>query len=166
MSFAIGNSLISACPDIAIINKEDNKIILLVQEDKRYNPDLHSRTHAPAQLIAEALAAFAFNNDMYDQNLKSQTIYGIVMLETRVTFYRIPMTKEFYDRTNNKCTIEVESYAVGNSDNDAFDYMVKAPGNMKMVFDCFEVLHELVLEANNSRRYHGDTSQSSELSDV
>jgi len=46
--------------DVCIVDRLQNDILLLVQEDKRYGEEKIS--DAEAQLIAEAIAAFGLNN--------------------------------------------------------------------------------------------------------
>jgi hypothetical protein len=45
--------------DVCLIDRQQNDILLLVQEDKRYQEDPRSAQH---QLVAEAIAAFDYNN--------------------------------------------------------------------------------------------------------
>lgn len=46
--------------DVCLIDRNQNDILLLVQEDKRFQPD--NPLDPRPQLIAEAIAAFAYNN--------------------------------------------------------------------------------------------------------
>jgi hypothetical protein len=77
--------------DVCIIDQ--NEILLLVQEDKRhmYNAD------PEPQLIAEAIAAFAVNNQTRQQTLgqpalDSKIMAGITMKGTTPIFYKIKVS--------------------------------------------------------------------------
>lgn len=150
-----------ASPDIAVFDthrRDREEIILLVQEDKRYKATEYDRTNATAQLMAEVIAAFAKNNDVFENKLVSQTFYGVVMLGSRPTFYRIPMTRQFYEYvrdnnrvTNNEIRMVVDSYTPANSRDHETNFMVKEAGNVRLIFDCFERLHQLVLDARTTR---------------
>jgi hypothetical protein len=48
--------------DVCIVDRSQNDILLLVQEDKRFGDE--KITDAEAQLIAEAIAAFSLNNSL------------------------------------------------------------------------------------------------------
>ena len=48
--------------DVCIVDRSQNNIVLLVQEDKRFGGSETTRSDAQAQLIAEAIAAFSHNN--------------------------------------------------------------------------------------------------------
>jgi len=48
--------------DVCIIDREENHIMLLLQEDKRFGQGEISGSDAEAQLIAESIAAFSYNN--------------------------------------------------------------------------------------------------------
>jgi len=79
--------------DVCII--EDHGILLLVQEDKRHM----ANDHPGAQLIAEAIAAFAANNEIRRKVLRqpplpSKIMLGITMRGTMPTFYKISVTTE------------------------------------------------------------------------
>ena len=79
--------------DVCII--DDNEILLLVQEDKRH---LDNSDPQP-QLIVEAIAAFAANNQVRQQTLAqpplpSKIMSGITMKGTAPTFYKIFITTE------------------------------------------------------------------------
>ena len=152
LSFPTHRGTVHANPDIAVVDKQDRgKIVLLVQEDKRFNPSMDDKTNATAQLIAEAVAAFSHNNNILDGKLEKQVLYGIVMLGTHFTFYRIFMTKTFYDnfRKCNSSPLLVDSFSPGNFSNDNVDYMIRSADNIKLIFDSFERLHSLVLKDDN-----------------
>ncbi|KIK66411.1 hypothetical protein GYMLUDRAFT_55680 [Collybiopsis luxurians FD-317 M1] len=82
--------------DVCILNRVQDAIILLVQEDKRL--DEVEKVDARAQLVAEAIAAFRRNNIIRENNglepLPEQIIPGITMVATTPTFFKIPVTAE------------------------------------------------------------------------
>jgi hypothetical protein len=84
-------SRVHAKTDVCIISR-NLEFILLVQEDKRYQED----TNPEMQLIAEAIAAFQYNNLRLSRIglpvLHQKTIPGITMIGTTPTFYKIGVT--------------------------------------------------------------------------
>ncbi|KZT20273.1 hypothetical protein NEOLEDRAFT_1165115 [Neolentinus lepideus HHB14362 ss-1] len=80
--------------DVCLIDRSRNDILLLVQEDKRFNPT-ESRNPRP-QLIAKAIAAFSYNSSLRmaagEGTIESKTIPGVVLVGTTPTFYKIPIT--------------------------------------------------------------------------
>ncbi len=72
-------------------------ILMIIQED---NPAINARDAEP-QVIAEAIAAFQFNNAIRHRKhlppLASMTIPCVTMVGTRPTFYQVPVTKELSD---------------------------------------------------------------------
>lgn len=89
--------------DVCIVNREQNDILLLVQEDKRLEDS--EPFDARAQLVAEALAAFTENNahreSMGLTPLHSKVMPGIVMVGTSPTFFKIPITKELVSHVSH-----------------------------------------------------------------
>ncbi|KAF9440731.1 hypothetical protein P691DRAFT_780015 [Macrolepiota fuliginosa MF-IS2] len=81
--------------DVCLIDRMQNDIILLVQEDKRLEDT--EPTNARAQLVAEAVTAFTENNINRDAlglpPLAEKVIPGIVMVGTMPTFFKIPVTQ-------------------------------------------------------------------------
>ena len=49
--------------DVCIVDCSQNDIMMLVQEDKRFSVTETATTEAEAQLVAEAIAAFSYNNE-------------------------------------------------------------------------------------------------------
>ncbi|TFY65951.1 hypothetical protein EVG20_g5134 [Dentipellis fragilis] len=82
--------------DVCIIDRQQNDILLLVQEDKRLED--REPLDARAQLVADALAAFTDNNasrQSFDlPPLESKVMPGIVLAGTAPTFFKIPVTQE------------------------------------------------------------------------
>jgi hypothetical protein len=77
--------------DVCLIHRP-TFILLVLVEDKT----LSSRTDAEAQVIAEAIAAFQFNNRKRKEHglspLDAMTIPAITMTGTRPTFFLVPVT--------------------------------------------------------------------------
>ncbi|KAF8332395.1 uncharacterized protein EI90DRAFT_3055506 [Cantharellus anzutake] len=82
--------------DVCIIDRDQNDILLLVQEDKRYEEG--DGADPEAQLIAEAIAAFDTNNKQRVRadldSLDEKIMPGITMMGTAPTFYKIPVTND------------------------------------------------------------------------
>ncbi|KAF8546111.1 hypothetical protein OG21DRAFT_1502060 [Imleria badia] len=83
--------------DVCIIDRLRNHILLLVQENKRYGANA-SFGDTEAQLIAEAVAAFVYNNEVRRANnlpeLQEKVMAGIIMVGTTPTFYKVPITAD------------------------------------------------------------------------
>ncbi|KAJ7759988.1 hypothetical protein B0H16DRAFT_1415663 [Mycena metata] len=83
-----------AKPDVSILDRSMDDIILLVQEDKR----LGGPTDAYAQLIAEAIAAYQVNQSTRTASglarLQSLVVPGILLVGTSPIFYNVPLTEE------------------------------------------------------------------------
>ncbi|KAJ7079721.1 hypothetical protein B0H15DRAFT_804287 [Mycena belliarum] len=83
-----------AKPDVSILDRSMDDIILLVQEDKR----LGGPTDAYAQLIAEAIAAYQVNQSTRTASglprLQSLVVPGVLLVGTSPTFYKVPLTEE------------------------------------------------------------------------
>jgi hypothetical protein len=76
---------------------DENEIILIVQEDKRYIDATDPRT----QLVVAAIAGFYQNNLRRGDNslpmLKSQIMAGMTICGTSPKFYKIPITQDLVD---------------------------------------------------------------------
>jgi len=101
--------------DVCIVDRSQNNILLLVQEDKRFGAT-EATAEAEAQLIAGAVATFSYNNATRvsaglpkhvskvrlrgPRCLRQMTTFleriipGIVMAGTSPTFYKIPVTTD------------------------------------------------------------------------
>jgi hypothetical protein len=79
-------------------------------EDKRPT----NGTHAEAQVLATAVAAFQFNNRLREKNglkpLKKMIIPSIIMSGTRPTFYLVPVTTQLSEavRTGQYPTTQIK----------------------------------------------------------
>ena len=91
-----GDDRRSAQTDLCLV-QGTTTILLVIQEDKT----VISAKNPEAQVIAEAVAAFQYNNAARDRNgidpLHSMTIPAITMIGTRPVFYKIPVTQELSD---------------------------------------------------------------------
>jgi hypothetical protein len=79
--------------DVCLLHRPTMVLLVLI-EDKT----LSNRTDAESQVIAEAIAAFQFNNQKREERglagLAAMTIPCITMSGTRPTFYLVPVTQE------------------------------------------------------------------------
>lgn len=82
--------------DVCLIYRPSTVLLVLV-EDKT----LINKTSAEAQMVAEAIAAFQYNNAKRESRnqraLEAMTIPCITMVGTTPTFYLVPVTKELSD---------------------------------------------------------------------
>jgi len=91
LRFFVSGGIRSARPNLAIVN---NGFIRIVQENK----SLKRRNSDPEpQMIAQAIAAFRYNNLRREEPLPHETILGITMVGTTPTFYQIRVTTELLD---------------------------------------------------------------------
>ncbi|KAJ7079895.1 hypothetical protein C8R44DRAFT_895573 [Mycena epipterygia] len=95
LRFLICGESKNAKPDVSIIDRSLDDIILLVQEDKCFG----GATDTYAQLIAEAIAAYQVNQSTRTASglprLQSLVVPGILLVGTSPTFYKVPLTEEF-----------------------------------------------------------------------
>jgi len=81
--------------DVCLVDRQQHDILLVVREDKRHQEDPRDAEH---QLIAEAIAAFSYNNAVRKREgqptLEAQVVPGIVLVGTTPTFYKIPVTAD------------------------------------------------------------------------
>ncbi|KAK0470706.1 hypothetical protein IW261DRAFT_1572894 [Armillaria novae-zelandiae] len=87
-----GDDRRSAQTDLCLI-QGTTTILLVIQED--------TTLVSEARVIADAVAAFQYNNTARDRNgldpLDSMTIPAITMVGTRPIFYKVPVTQELSD---------------------------------------------------------------------
>ena len=80
--------------DVCVIDRNQNSIILLVQEDKQY---MDAGDPIP-QLVAEAIAAFQQNKHTRQQSglppLDSKVMLGITMIGTSPTFFKVHVSTQ------------------------------------------------------------------------
>jgi hypothetical protein len=88
-----GDASRSAQTDICLLHG-NSTILLVLQEDKT----VISSSNPEPQVIAEAIAAFQYNNRVRSQlgvhELDSMTIPCIAMIGTRPIFYKVPVTSQ------------------------------------------------------------------------
>jgi len=86
----------AAQTDVCLVYRPSTVLLVLV-EDKT----LLNKTSAEAQMVAEAIAAFQYNNAKREARnqhvLAAMTIPCITMVGTTPTFYLVPVTKELSD---------------------------------------------------------------------
>ena len=94
--FISGDTGCVAQTDLCLIQGSAT-ILLIIQEDKTG----FSQKYPEAQVIAEAIAAFQYNNLSRDRagldTVESMTIPAIIMIGTRPIFYKIPVTQALSD---------------------------------------------------------------------
>lgn len=73
------------CP-VCLIHNRGSVLLVLIQE--------RTFGDAEARIVAEAIAAFQFNNERRYKPLTSMTIPCITMFRTRPTFYLVPVDAE------------------------------------------------------------------------
>lgn len=90
-------NVVSAQTNVSIVQSRANGNILLIEENKTRD----STKNPEPQLIAEAIAAFQFNNvvrrDRGLQCLASMTFPCIIMVGNQPTFYLVPVTQALSD---------------------------------------------------------------------
>ena len=83
----------AAQTDVCVIYRPTTILLVLVEDKTLFN-----KTNAEAQVVAEAIAAFQFNNAKRAARgqpvLEVMTIPCITMFGTNPTFYLVPVTKE------------------------------------------------------------------------
>ena len=84
--------------DVCLIYRPSTVLLVLVDVDDK---TLMNKTSAEAQMVAEAIAAFQYNNAKRESRnqrvLEAMTIPCITMVGTTPTFYLVPVTKELSD---------------------------------------------------------------------
>ena len=90
-NFTICGEKKSAQTDVALLKRPDWILLVLVENKTLANP-----TNAEAQVVAEAIAAFQFNNEKRKEKkkpeLEKMIIPCVTMSGTRPTFYLVPVT--------------------------------------------------------------------------
>lgn len=139
-----------AKPDVCIINRDANDIILLVQEDKRFGGD----GEAHPQLIAEAIAAF---QDMNSRRravgldpLVSKVIPGIIMVGTSPSFFKIPVTHELtrcveYGTFPLTTTVVIGHVPDIPRPNRRFSEGMKPLDNRRAILQCYEAFKKFIV---------------------
>jgi hypothetical protein len=91
----ISNTRKLAIPDVLAeyTSPRGSRIVLLIHETKDMSMGEGRLHHALPQLVAEAIAVFRSNNPI-GSHVREETIYGVTVLGTASTFYKIPVTVE------------------------------------------------------------------------
>jgi hypothetical protein len=117
----------SAQTDLCLL--DDQYVVLLVQEDKRYLSDVPPEP----QLIAEAIAAFQQNNTLRKYKLgtpelEEEMIPGIIMVGAFPVFYKITVTRELANCVASGKFPKSETCAVSCSPPGGEASLGRAPG--------------------------------------
>jgi len=144
MSMVMAGHKFDAKPDICVTDISENKIVLVVQEDKSYSTS--SLTISPdAQLVAEMVASY-YNNFNTNNKLEKQRIYGITIMGTYCSFFRFDIDKKIlnslregykHNADDTKIGI-IYKYHVGKSKIPG--YMLENKKNMENTLLCYEAL--------------------------
>jgi hypothetical protein len=134
--------------DVCIV--DDNEILLLVQEDKRH---LENSDPEP-QLIAEAIAAFAANNQIRQQTLAqpplpSKVMAGITMKGTAPTFYKINVTTELITSVGGGVYPDIPTVVYAHipsipRPNRRWSEGMKPLDNRRIILSCYEAFKKFV----------------------
>lgn len=138
----------NATSDVCIMNMSE--ILMVFQEDKRHMDDGDS----DPQLIAEAIAAFQFNNYKRTRVLNepattSKVIAGLTMVGTAPTFFKIPVTQDLVT------AVELGEYPTAPTVVAMHVPQIPRPScrvaegmepldNRKIIFACFEAFKQFV----------------------
>ncbi|KAI9439134.1 hypothetical protein H4582DRAFT_1947116 [Lactarius indigo] len=132
--------------DVCVVN-QNTDILLVVQEAK------NSLDPEP-QLIAQAIAAFQYNNGLLrrigKQPIKKKTIPGITMTGTMPMFYKITVTQDLVDAVEtaqypqNPTTVHRLEPPVVGLDGLGRDGM-KTLNNRAVILRCFEAFKQFIV---------------------
>ena len=134
--------------DVCIV--DDNEILLLVQEDKR-----HMENSDPEpQLIAEAIAAFAANNQIRQSTLAhpplpSKVMAGITMKGTAPTFYKIHVTTNLVTSVGGGVYPDAPTVVYAHipsvpRPNRRWSEGMKPLDNRRIILSCYEAFKKFV----------------------
>jgi len=138
-----------AKPDICIIDRNANDVILLVQEDKRFGGDINPH----GQLIAEAIAAFQNNNarrrSVGLDPWNSKVIPGIILTGTSPSFFKIPVTQELVQSVGRGQYPSTPTIITGHvpdipRPNRRFSEGMKPLDNRRAILQCYEAFKKFV----------------------
>ena len=134
--------------DVCVQNNDN--ILLLVQEDKAYR---NSDDPEP-QLVAEAIAAFQYNNKTRHRHLKKEVLSSytfpcITMIGSHARFYKIPVTQELNEsvidgykpilKTKIQCFDPLEKHPISALGMSQLE-------NRKKILQCFKLMREIMLK--------------------
>jgi hypothetical protein len=134
--------------DVCIVDQ--NKILLLIQEDKRHM----DHSDPEPQLIAEAIAAFAANNQTRQQTLNqlpldSKIMAGITMKGTTPIFYKIKVTAALVTSVGGGVYPQVASTVYAHvpnipRPNRRWSEGMKPLDNRQIILSCCEAFKQFV----------------------
>jgi hypothetical protein len=102
IKYLISGCDVEANPDIAVQANNNNEYLVAVQEDKSYKvAEDDFCGEAEPQLVAAMIGTFYVNVMKSRATLRSQTMYGIVMLGTHCTLYKLHMTVDILSRVTD-----------------------------------------------------------------
>lgn len=130
--------------------KNNDNILLLLQEDKAYG----THSDPEPQLIAEAIAAFQYNNEIrhryfHSAELDSYTFPCITMIGSYARFYKIPISQELNQAVIHgykpSFVTRVECFDV--LENDRLSTLGMAQLNArKKILQCFKLMREIMIQ--------------------
>jgi hypothetical protein len=132
--------------DICIM--DDNEILFILQEDKSHI----SPADPEPQIIAEAIAAFQYNNNIRVRQMGLEAIREyifpcITMIGTYPTFYKIRVTKELDDAVrfgyypNSQTQVHRFEPIIGGK---RYDLGMKDIENRIRILKCFKIFRKIV----------------------
>ncbi|KAH9172547.1 hypothetical protein EDB89DRAFT_2166483, partial [Lactarius sanguifluus] len=138
----------SATTDVCVRHR-NTEIFLVVQVDKKF---LEGVDPEP-QLIAQAIAAFQYNNRLLlrigKEPIRAKAIPGIVMLGTTPTFYKITVTQDLVD------AVEASQYPQNTTTVHRLELPIDYPNGLDGMKDlddravllgCFEAFKQFVVD--------------------
>jgi hypothetical protein len=161
MGYRRGDHLIHTCQNIPLLMckrmtnaetdvcvKDSNGILLLIQEDKK---DPYKYSNAEAQLIAEAIAAFQYNNirrkDVLDIDVLDSYLFpGITMVGTYPTFYKITVTNQLDTAISHGDKPKETTYVERFNPIEGLEKIegMKPIKNRIRILKCFELFKQFV----------------------
>jgi len=141
----------NAITDVCVIDVGQNEeILLLVQEDKRHMDN----SDPEPQLIAEAIAAFAANNQTRQQTfsqplLDSKIMAGITMKGTTPIFYKIKVTAELVTNVGGGVYPQAATTVYAHvpdvpRPNRRWAEGMKPLDNRRVILSCYEAFKQFV----------------------
>ncbi|PBK83984.1 hypothetical protein ARMGADRAFT_1000738 [Armillaria gallica] len=132
--------------DVCLVDCSQNDTLLLIQEDKRIDGQL---LQAEAQLVVEAVAAFAQNNrsrsDVGLSPLDEKIMPGIVMLGMTPTFYKVPVSQNLlYHIRHGTYPPELTQVTCYTAPVPCPGEGMKSLDNRKEIFRCYEAFKVIV----------------------
>ncbi len=140
--------MVLTSPDISVVHETDG-VILVIQEDESRFEFMDALTRTPeAQLIADAIAAFQENNRERLEPLPKALITGILMDRTFPKFYKIEVTEELNRAVRHglrPATTTIVYRHTPQVPGEIIEGMVTLD-NRKILVRCFEAFKQIVLQ--------------------